>query len=107
LIEFGLLVLEKTIFRNFQCIFTLSLLSPLGEELSLQLNKLKSPLPKDDLFQVWLKLAQWFGRFLNDPAPFLHFCGYLPFEEDLVLYLNKLEFLLPKDNSAGSGEEDF
>jgi hypothetical protein len=34
LIEFGLLVLEKKIFKNFQCIFTLSLLSPLGEELS-------------------------------------------------------------------------
>jgi hypothetical protein len=33
LIEFGFLVLEK-IFKNFQCIFTLSLLSPLGEGLS-------------------------------------------------------------------------
>jgi hypothetical protein len=34
LIEFGLLVLEKKIFKNFQCIFALSLLSPLGEGLS-------------------------------------------------------------------------
>jgi hypothetical protein len=33
LIEFGLLVLEK-IFKKFQCIFTLSLLSPPGEGLS-------------------------------------------------------------------------
>ena len=33
LIDFGLLVLEKRIFKNFQCIFTLSLLSPLGEAL--------------------------------------------------------------------------
>jgi hypothetical protein len=33
LIEFGLLVLEK-IFQNFQCVFTLSLLSPFGEGLS-------------------------------------------------------------------------
>jgi hypothetical protein len=31
LIEFGLLVLEKTTFKNFQCIFTLLLLSPLDE----------------------------------------------------------------------------
>jgi hypothetical protein len=31
LIEFGLLVLEKKIFEIFQCIFTLLLLSPLGE----------------------------------------------------------------------------
>jgi hypothetical protein len=32
LIEFGLLVLEKKILKNFQVIFTLSLLSPLEEE---------------------------------------------------------------------------
>jgi hypothetical protein len=66
----------------------------------LYLNKLESPLPKDDLCQFWLKLAQWFWRrrFLNDPTPFFLFCDYLPFEEELALYLNKLEFPLPKDN---------
>jgi hypothetical protein len=31
MIEFGLLVLEKKIFENVQCIFTLLLLSPLAE----------------------------------------------------------------------------
>jgi hypothetical protein len=64
------------------------------------LNKLEPPPSKDDLFKVWLKLAQWFWRrrFSKDPTPFLHFCDYLPFEEDLALYLNKLEFPLPKDN---------
>jgi hypothetical protein len=64
------------------------------------MNKLESPLPiKDDLYQVWLKLAQWFWRrrFLNDPIP-LHFCDYLPFEKDLALYLNKLDFPSSKDN---------
>jgi hypothetical protein len=64
LIEFGQLVLEK-ILKNFQCIFTPSLLSPLGEGLSLHLNKLKSstpPPPQEDLRQIWLKLAQWFWR---------------------------------------------
>jgi hypothetical protein len=98
LIEFGLVVLKK-IFKNFQCIFTLSLLSPLGEGLSPSFEKLESPSPKN-LCQVWLKLAQWFWRrrFLNYPTPILHFCDYLPFEEDLALYLNKLEFPLPKDN---------
>jgi hypothetical protein len=30
MIEIGLLVLEKKIFENFQCILTLLLLSPLG-----------------------------------------------------------------------------
>jgi hypothetical protein len=66
----------------------------------LLLNKLESPLPKDDLCLVWLKLAQWFWRrrFLNDPTPILHFCDYLPFEENLALYFNKLESPLPKDD---------
>jgi hypothetical protein len=59
----------------------------------------KSSTSKDDLCQVWLKLAQWFWRrFLNDPTPFLHFYDYLPFEKHLALYLNKFEFPLPKDN---------
>jgi hypothetical protein len=42
LIEFGLLVLEK-IFKNFQCIFTLSLLPPLGEG---QSPSFETPPPK-------------------------------------------------------------
>jgi hypothetical protein len=60
--------------------------------------KRATPWPKDDLCQVWLKLAQWFWRFLNDPNPFLHFCDYLTFEEDLALHLNKREFPSPSDN---------
>jgi hypothetical protein len=28
----------------------------------LHLNNLESPSPKDDLYQVWLKFAQWFWR---------------------------------------------
>jgi hypothetical protein len=72
---------------------------PLEKGNPLHLNNLESPPPKDDLCQVWLKFAQWFGRrFLNDPNPFLHFCDYLPLEEDLALYLKKLKFPLPKDN---------
>jgi hypothetical protein len=45
LIDFGLLVLEKKNLKNFQCIFTLLLLSPLGEGQSLSFE-LESPLPK-------------------------------------------------------------
>jgi hypothetical protein len=73
---------------------------PLERGYPLLLNKLESPSPKDDLCQVWLKLAQWFWRrrFSNDPIPFLHFCDYLPFEEDLAIYLNKLEFPSSKDS---------
>jgi hypothetical protein len=76
-----------------------AIISPWREAIPLFLNKLESPSPKDDLCQVWLKLAQWFWRrFLNDSTPILHFCDYLPFEEDLALCLNKLEFPSPKDD---------
>jgi hypothetical protein len=100
LIDFGLLVLEKKILKKFQCIFTLSLLSPLGIDYPLPLNKFESPSPKDNLCQVWLELALWFWRrrFLNDHISFLRFCNYLPFEEDLALYLNKLRFPSSKDS---------
>jgi hypothetical protein len=33
---------------------------PLEKRNPLQLNKLETPPPKDDLCQVWLKLTQWF-----------------------------------------------
>jgi hypothetical protein len=47
LIEFGRVVLEKKIFKKNQRSFTLSLLSPLGEDVPLPLNKLEFPFPKD------------------------------------------------------------
>jgi hypothetical protein len=58
---------------NFQCIFTLLHYLPLERGNPLYLNNLKSHPPKDDLCQVWLKLAEWFWRrrFLYDPTPFL------------------------------------
>jgi hypothetical protein len=44
---------------------------PLEKGYPLPLNKFESPSPKDDLYQVWLKLAKWFWRrFLNDLIPF-------------------------------------
>jgi hypothetical protein len=61
LVEIGLLFLEK-ILKNFQCIFTLLLLSPPGEGQSPSFEQFRIPSPKDDLCQVWLKLAQWFWR---------------------------------------------
>jgi hypothetical protein len=96
LIDFGPLVLEKKIFFfNFQFIFNLSLISLLGR--GAIMNKLESPPSKDDLCQVWLKLAIWFWRrrFLNDPTPFLHFCDFHTFEEDLTLHLKKLGYPSP------------
>jgi hypothetical protein len=57
------------------------------------LNNLESPLPKDDLYQVWLKLASWFWRrrFLKIFSVFLLFCYYLPLEKDNPLHFNNLE----------------
>jgi hypothetical protein len=52
--------------RRFLKIFSAFLLFcyylPLEKGDPLHLNKLETPLPKDDLRQVWLKLAQWFWR---------------------------------------------
>jgi hypothetical protein len=52
--------------RRFLKIFSVFLLFcyylPLERGNPLHLNKLESPLPKDDLCQVWLKLAQRFWR---------------------------------------------
>jgi hypothetical protein len=90
--------------RKFLKMFSVFLLFcyylPLVKGNHLHLNKFRSTFLKNDLFRVWLKLAQWFWRrrLLNDPTPFLYFSDYFPFEEDLALYLNKLEFLSPKDN---------
>ena len=77
---------------------------------------LESPLPKDALCQVWLKLAQWFWRrrFFNFVNVFLQFRNYLHLEKGKALLLIKLEYLSPKDFlcqvwlklASGSGEED-
>jgi hypothetical protein len=88
---------------------------PLERGNPLPLNKLESHTSKDDMCQIWFKLARWLWRrrFLNDPTSFLHFCDYLRFEEDLALYLNKLKFPSPRDifvpslidfRSAGYGD---
>jgi hypothetical protein len=62
LIEFGWLVLEKKIFFNFNVFLHFRYYLPLEKGNPLHLNKLETPPPKDDLCQVWLKLAQWFWR---------------------------------------------
>jgi hypothetical protein len=73
------------------CIFVI--ISPFEEDLALYLNNLKFPLSKDDLYQLWLKLACWFWRrgFLNIFMVFLLFGYYLPLEKGNPLHLNNLE----------------
>ena len=58
----------------------------------LHLNKLESPLPKDALWKVWLKLVQRFWR-----RGFLIFVNVFYLEKDRALHLNKLKSSSPKD----------
>ena len=73
---------------------------PLEKGRALLLNKLESPSPKDNLCQVWLKLAQWFWRrrFLNFVNVFSQHPNYLPLEKGMALHLNKLESPSHKDD---------
>jgi hypothetical protein len=62
------------------------------EDLALYLNKLEFPSPKNDLYQVWLKLACWFWkRCSKNFSLFLLFYNYLPLEKDVPLDLNEFE----------------
>ena len=98
-----------------QCIFAISKLSPLEQGVALYLNKLESPLPKDALCRVWLKLAQWFlRRFPNFVNVFSLFHNHLPLEKGLAHYFKNLNPLYPRMLCAkfgwnwpsGSWEED-
>ena len=73
LVDICPLVFEKKISKFCQCIFVISLLSPvtwlkyydvklslLGKSVALHSNKFESPSPKDHLCQIWLKLVKWF-----------------------------------------------
>jgi hypothetical protein len=87
---------------------------PFEEDLALYFKNLKLPLPKDDLYQVSLKLICWFWRgFLKIFSVFLLFCYYLPLDKGIPLHLNNLEspplrMICAKSGlnwSCGSGEE--
>ena len=61
LVEIGPVVLQK-IFKICQCILLFLNYLPLEKNGAIHLNKLSFPSPYDALYQVWLKLAQWFWR---------------------------------------------
>jgi hypothetical protein len=73
---------------------------PFEKDLALALYNFEFPLPKDDLYQVLLKLACWFWRkrFLKIFSKFLLFCYYLPLGKEVVLHLYKSESSLPKND---------
>ena len=85
LVEIGPLVLEMMIL-NFVGVFSLFRNHlPLKKGGAIHLNKLiyHSASPKDDLCQVWLKLAQWFWRrrIFKIIKVFSLFRYYLPLEK--------------------------
>jgi hypothetical protein len=113
------LILEKKIFKYFQCKFLLFcyyISLEKGYPL-LPLNNLESPSSKDDLCQVWLKLALWFWRtrFLSDPPHFYIFVIISPLKKTWPFIWTNLNSLHPSIICikfdwiwyAGSGEEDF
>ena len=65
LVEINPVVLENKIFKFRQCILANYL--PLEKGGTLHLKKRESHLPKNALFQIWLKLAHcfWRGRILS------------------------------------------
>ena len=72
---------------------------PLEKGVAIHLNKRESLIHKKTLYQLWLKMAQWFWskRFLNFVQVFSLFGYYLPLEKGLILHLDKLECPLPKN----------
>ena len=91
----------ENVFKFLKCTFAISLLSPLGkgqcpifEQIWISFTQCK-----EDLCQVWLKLAQWLWRrrFLNVVNSYFLFYYYVPLVKGVALHLNKLEFPLSKD----------
>jgi hypothetical protein len=75
---------------------------PFEEDLTLYLNNLNFPLPKDDFYHFWLKLAFWFWRrfffFFRIFSVFLLFCYYLPLVKGVNIHLDNLNSPLPKND---------
>ena len=66
---------------------------PLKEDVTLHFNIFESPLYKDTLCQVWLKLAEWFLRRFLKVVNVFSLCGYyLPLKKCMALNLNEFEF---------------
>ena len=81
LVKIGPVVLKKKIFYFVNVFSLFCYYLPLWNDVALYLNKLQSPSPKDALYQVWSKWAQWFWRnFLNFVNLFCNFVIISPYE---------------------------
>ena len=100
LVDIGPLVMENTFLKTVNVCSYICNYLPLEKGGDLHLNKLKSPSPKDDLCQAWLKLAQWFLKWwlLKFVNVFSLFRNYLPLKKGTGPFiLNKLALSSPKD----------
>ena len=99
LVDIGMVVHEKKIFKFCQCSSSILLLSPFGKE--------QGPLFEKEMNSLHPRmLCVGFGwnwpsgsgeRFLDFFNVLLLFHYYLPLQEGMVLHLNKLESNSPKD----------
>ena len=96
---------KKEIFKNnyisitwHSRIFLFCYYPPLEEDVTLHFNIFESPLPKDTLCQVWLKLAKWFvSRGFLKVVYVFSLCGYyLPLEKCMAFKWTKLNSLYPR-----------
>ena len=77
LYKIGSVLLEYIFFKFFNVFSLFRNYLPLEKGVAFHLNKLESPLSKDALSQVWLKLDRWFWR------RFLNFVIIYPLEQGL------------------------
>jgi hypothetical protein len=100
LIKFGLLVFDKNIFKDFQCIFTFAIISPWRRVVPYVWANLNSLHPSIFCIKFdWICLGWfWRRRFLKIFSVFSLFRYYLSLEKGYPLRLNKLEFPLPKND---------
>ena len=98
LVECGQVVLEKIFEFLLMYFYYFIIIFILEKDRALHLNKLGSPSTKDAMYQVWLKLVQWFFNigFFNFGNVFLLFHNYLPLEKaGLFIWIN-LDSLYPR-----------
>ena len=98
LVEIGLAVLEKKIFKFHQVFLLFGNYLPLERGKALQLNKLESSSLKEAMCQDWLKLVRGLEKKIFEFRQcILLFRNYLPLEKSRALHLNKLEPSSPKN----------
>ena len=91
LVEIGLVVLEKKIFKFCQCIFAISQLSPLGKGRGPSFEQTWTLHPRMLCAKFGWNWPSGSGKDFNFVNVLSLFCNYLPLEKGGAHHLNKLE----------------